>query len=715
MPIDQRILNKHISSARILAARIKGAYTNGEVKTIREIETTFGCEFPEFHTPDVNPSALDVPIEYGYILSQILDRYIKSTPERLEAAATATAATSQHTRLRLSPPDKCYRFTANPARGLYPEQDPVFRQLYADLYEDPTRNWRTAWNNGRTGSGKTEIINAVVDYFIAQKRYINPALPFQLPYTVVIFTVTNAVEQSKKKARLAGLGWAMEAGLLQILPYSVLYSSEGEDRLWRKVTTIDPITDQEIVTFEWIESSIASLYVFDECHKLKKEDTRTAKMIRLLDEACRRSPLGANTKFLFFSATLAEKINDTKMFVCMSDITYNGNKITYDNFNISFGSLISNGEPDVPNKAAMERFRKFFKHRLYEIPKIRWPFSSTISLKFFKFLTAEDKLQYDNAVSEYLEQIAKLGKNTPNERALRAIKLLKLRKKVEPIRSKQIAKLMVDDVARGETAIMGADFVGSIIKTAFHLIDDYGVKREEIAIIWGGCENVKPSRIYTKEEMLQLATDAYLSGEGIPAATMRMLKLNIAWDEDRMLFGDSDEAAQHARYERLKSYGLIGAQSRTQRQAEVDRFMDGRAKYCLFTASSGGTGLSLEHADSSTGPRNLYAPPIYSGMTFVQLMGRPHRRNSISNTKMFICLMAGTVEQNHVAPNLSTKLQALGAGSSVKDDLSDALLDLAPEEFTTRDESDTTPFDKPLSANVEEIDGDFDINEEDEE
>ena len=102
--------------------------------------------------------------------------------------------------------------------------------------------------------------------------------------------------------------------------------------------------------------------------------------------------------------------------------------------------------------------------------------------------------------------------------------------------------------------------------------------------------------------------------------------------------------------------------------------------------ASGGTGLSLEHCDDRQAPRVGFYTPIYNAKEWVQALGRPHRRNSISDTRQYICLLAGTIEQTHVAPKLDMKLKSLGAGFSVtsKDDVFNALLSLETAELKRR-------------------------------
>lgn len=94
---------------------------------------------------------------------------------------------------------------------------------------------------------------------------------------------------------------------------------------------------------------------------------------------------------------------------------------------------------------------------------------------------------------------------------------------------------------------------------------------------------------------------------------------------------------------------------------------------CFFTGQSGGTGLSLEHVNGRGQPRRGYFSPIYSGKEFTQFLGRFPRRNSDSDTQQFVCLMANTIESDHVAPILDRKLATLGEFSTRKTDLATLL------------------------------------------
>ena len=127
----------------------------------------------------------------------------------------------------------------------------------------------------------------------------------------------------------------------------------------------------------------------------------------------------------------------------------------------------------------------------------------------------------------------------------------------------------------------------------------------------------------------------------------------------------------------------MGVQSQEIRQQEIDKFQSGQARYCFFTMASGGTGLSFEHSDDRQAPRIGRYTPIYNAKEFVQALSRAPRRNSISDTIQYICLLAGTLEETHVAPRLDKKLQSLGAGlsSSTKDDIFNSLLELSASDF----------------------------------
>lgn len=671
--IDPKILARATEQAKVLIAKIKGQYTSRAIQTWVEIEERYGLDFSHIF-PDFEARKQQI---VGFVLDVLLKQYVDNTENRLRESFNQQAVKRK---FKLTPVENCYTFSNNPSWKLYPEQDPVFRAIVDTMFNSPNSP-RTLWQNGRTGSGKTEILNAIFDWFLSNEKHKNPLFPFPFPYPCLWFTVPNAVEQTREKAIRAGLGKWLDKEL-HIIPYTWLTSAEGEGKLWTLKSYTDPFTNETTYEYEWCPMALPRLVAFDEAHALQNIESKRSKAVRAMDSFIRAC--NHNTQFMFFSATLAERMRDVQIFTCLSDIMYEGQKITFDNFVIQFGNILSGTGIFMPNKEAMSRFRKVFAERLFEIPPVKWPYQMRTALKLYQFKNSDQRDQYEKAEAEFLERIAKLGKRIPSERAMRAIAVGQFRKKCEPIRAEQIVDEMYDRVNNHrKSALMCTAFTGTIYKAMFILMDKYNVKRDEISVIWGGRQDCKPGQVLSSEDLINIAAKSIEEG-GMDKKVFRLIQRNMQWQEDRILFGDASADAQDERHRRLKSLGLLGIQTMAIRQAEIKKFMSGQARYCFYTIQSGGTGLSLEHCDHYNYPRELWATPIFSGKEIVQGLGRPHRRNSISDTLAYICIMADTVESEHVAPVLDNKLQCLGEGSSYKDDLTEVLANLDAEELKLR-------------------------------
>lgn len=684
--IPKATLNAALEAAKSFSHKIKSAYGAAAMgpspMTYRDLETKYGFPLPNNFADSRKDDAV-----LGQFLDYLLTQYIGDTKARLIRSFTEK---KEKTKLRLAAEADCYRFTnqakaiadsaalgEKPILQLFREQDPAMRETYRLFYDV---GYRTVLQNGGCGSGKTPYACGLLDYLISKGKH-DCFLPLSFP--IIWFTVGNAVEQTRESIIRCGLGDYLNT-VIHVFGYPALTSSEGKGRLVEYIQYEDAHTEGQINTLiNWVQAAMPKFVIFDEAHRLARDQSTWFKCMAALDQLCRQYKDLLDTKFLFMTGTPVEKINDSKLFVCMSDLKYQNTLITYDNFKQNFADIIANGSPHLPNKAAANRYFTAISDRVVEFPYIKWPHKAINSVRFYSFRTAEDRVQYDSAIDRYLDRISKLGKETPNERAMRYIALLQLRKEVEPIRSIQVADDMHNDVQSGYSPVLGTAFTGSIIKTTFYLMDHYGYSRDDLSIIWGGKANIKPDKIMTEADLVQIMTESLASGEGLSLEAQRLIRRTLAWQEDRILFGDATDAAQDARYARLQSLGLIGIQTKQKRQAEIKKFKRGISKICLFTGASGGTGLSLEHGDERTWPRRLYSTPIYSGKEFTQIFGRCPRRNSISDTYQFICLMSGTVEQHHVAPILDLKLQCLGEITSQKTDIAEILSQLTAEEFTS--------------------------------
>jgi len=663
MPIEPRVLARAKEAALQLTSKIRGAYTSGRLTTWGDLET-YGIPLPNL-TDDGRKKKIDgLKGEFYMFVEPLLDRYVKNTEQRLLASFDSQ---TNRRKLILADQSSCRKIGKY---TLFREQEPVVAAVISYLYKN---NGRLAVIPAGTGAGKTQLACGVIQHII-NSNILN-TLPIPLPRPILWFTVKNAVHQTKQRIVDCGFGDLLETSIF-VLPYSALTSSFGRQCLLDEYTVTDPYTGELSTAYRYKPMALGYLVILDECHCLAREDSLRTKAIKALDLAAKDFPI-LNTKFLALSATIAEKVNDGRVITCIAGVKYQGTTIDWDNFNISFAKQLTQ-DPAAPSKESIKRLFAAWSEIVFEPPYIKWPSKAINLIKFYEFRNAADQAFVEAAVDRYIERISQLGRDTPSDLAMQRIALLQLRKSIEPCRSELMVDDMVADVAAGNTALCGTGFTGTIIRSVFYLQDTYNVPRSQISVIWGGRGDPRPKKILTPAELIELACSA----DQTPA-TLRLLQQQLDWQEDRLLFGDESATAQDSRHLRLKSLGLIGVQSQEIRQLEIDKFQSGQARYCFFTMASGGTGLSFEHSDSRQAPRIGRYTPIYNAKEFVQALGRAPRRNSISDTIQYICLLAGTLEETHVAPRLDKKLQSLGAGlsSSTKDDIFNSLLELSASDF----------------------------------
>lgn len=663
MPIEPRVLARAKEAALQLTSKIRGAYTSGRLTTWGDLET-YGIPLPNL-TDDGRKKKIDgLKGEFYMFVEPLLDRYVKNTEQRLLASFDSQ---TNRRKLVLADQSSCRKIGKY---TLFREQEPVVAAVISYLYNS---NGRLAVIPAGTGAGKTQLACGVIQHLI-NSNILN-TLPIPLPRPILWFTVKNAVHQTKQRIVDCGFGDLLDTSIF-VLPYSALTSSFGRQCLLDEYEVTDPYTGELSTAYRYKPMALGYLVILDECHCLAREDSLRTKAIKALDLAAKDFPI-LNTKFIAMSATIAEKVNDGRVITCISGIKYQGTTIDWDNFNISFAKQLT-ADPSDPSKESIKRLFAAWSEIVFEPPYIKWPSKAINLIKFYEFRNAADQAFVEAAVDRYIERISQLGRDTPSDLAMQRIALLQLRKSIEPCRSELMVDDMVADVAAGNTALCGTGFTGTIIRSVFYLQDTYNVPRSQISVIWGGRGDPRPKKILTPAELIELACSA----DQTPA-TLRLLQQQLDWQEDRLLFGDESATAQDSRHLRLKSLGLIGVQSQEIRQLEIDKFQSGQARYCFFTMASGGTGLSFEHSDSRQAPRIGRYTPIYNAKEFVQALGRAPRRNSISDTIQYICLLAGTLEETHVAPRLDKKLQSLGAGlsSSTKDDIFNSLLELSASDF----------------------------------
>lgn len=251
-----------------------------------------------------------------------------------------------------------------------------------------------------------------------------------------------------------------------------------------------------------------------------------------------------------------------------------------------------------------------------------------------------------------------MGKNTAWGRWRRNVELAIFRKTVEPLRAEHLAARAADNFRSGNYATaIGVEFKETISTIAFLLVDRYNIGREHMSVIWGGRKEFKVLDLISPAEMERLTRNPK---ELIPLLSDKAFRKKFAntirYEQDQHEHGENLEE-QSNRHAKLRELRLLGNQSLNLRQIEIDNFQDNTTRICLFTAATGGVGLSLDKNRKDQLTREGFFSLGLSGKVFAQLLGRLVRRNSIADAIQRICAMRNTVEHWFLAPLIDRKLK----------------------------------------------------------
>jgi hypothetical protein len=127
-----------------------------------------------------------------------------------------------------------------------------------------------------------------------------------------------------------------------------------------------------------------------------------------------------------------------------------------------------------------------------------------------------------------------------------------------------------------------------------------------------------------------------------------------------------------ARNEKLREMKLHN-QNQKERHENVQDFLNGATEFCIYTLSSGGTGISLDHRYAHTRPRDVMSTMTYWAEEFAQALGRCVRITTLTDTRQSIYVPEGTILSDHMAPKLARKLKSVDAIGSSNVDLAGEL------------------------------------------
>jgi len=517
-----------------------------------------------------------------------------------------------------------------------------------------------------TGTGKTFIAGALVRR-LKDKDFAKNKSFGHVQYLYV--TRATIVEQTERVfANYFGL--TIRDGV-EILNIEQLRSRAGA--VWIKEEVVI-VQGKEQTIYKWRPMMNPVVILWDECQALKNEDSIQHQIALAFSE------LQCETYQVFISATPFTRVSEAKCFAVATrkDISVIlgmpiGTKLSPATWPTYASAMSQDSKPEDYNEAAVERLVKDLDNYIIRVRGVRPQFDAINSINMIEFESKEDCLFYEAAWDRYLREKAKLEKDAGEGGVagfMILVQFLKFRMAAELCRAPYLARRMFQGTKDGYASVAALNFKGSIIKVVMEL-EKLGVARDKISLVWGGGQTALTKKQRTALDIKEKADALIKIGMSLEEV---MKSLDIT--EDDLLEAESRAEMM----ENIPAHLQLGAQSKEERQREIDRFQSGRSLYCLYTFRAGGVGLSLHHSDEltkikcrrkksgyvviedipliSVRPRINFVAPTYSAMELVQGLGRCPRLTSLSNTKQELIFYRGTIEDS-VARIVSHKLKCL--------------------------------------------------------
>lgn len=520
------------------------------------------------------------------------------------------------------------------------------------------------------GLGKTFIVGAVLRRFLDMNYAEGKTLS---PWPYVYVTRATVVSQTELVLREC---FGISTTDVKVINIEQLRASFGELMLQEK--TVVELGEAHIV-WQWRQHLHPMFIVWDECQALKNEGSQQSKIGQAFNDI---DPARAHTRQLFVSATPFTRVCEAKCISVATRLPINygmakGIPLTNKTWSDWSKQVAHPAEPEEHSEAAIERLMRELDPYVVSVKGVRPQFRAKNGVQKIHFRTEQEREGYQKAWDDYLAEKAKLeGSDSIDPGSLRMmilVQFLKFRQAAERIRAPYIAESMYATVQAGKAACCACNFKTTIALVVKHLVYDYNVPRSMISLIWGGgaTKRVDKKKLETKRKL-----------EGNAALLAILKDAGVDVNEDLDFDNLENSLKQEASEKTLYTDPLLdlGAQSKKERQREIDKFQSGKSHYCLFTFKSGGVGLSLHHSDDKTTqkvrkkkngyayvedipsipvrPRELIATPTYSAIELVQGLGRCPRLTSLSDTPQTIVFYAGTIEER-VAATVSAKLRCL--------------------------------------------------------
>lgn len=537
------------------------------------------------------------------------------------------------------------------------------------------------------GYGKTFIIGAVTCR-LEDRKFCDDKT---FGSTKILYVTKNTVVEQTRRVFEKMFKLTMFDGF-EVINYESLRSKAGQ--LWVK-EECKIVNGEEVITWKWRPMLNPVIIIWDENQSLKNPGSIQHQV------ASEVNNIATPVYQIFVSATPYTRVSEAKCFAVsthkdITDIIGIPAKLSNSTWPTYAKFMAKDSSPEDYNEAAVERLTKDLERYIVRVRGVKPQFKAINRVKMIKFESKEERDYYNDTEERYFREKAKLEQDAAagletNVGLLHLVLLTKRAVAAEFCRRRQFAKYMYDVVKSGKAAACAVKYKTTLIPIVKILIEEYGVTRDQISLVWGGGQTQLTKKQKVKADIKRKA--AALEAMGVSAEEM-MKDLDLEDVEDRVL-------------EELPAEFRLGGQTKEERQREIDKFQSGKTLYCIYTFKAGGVGLSLHHSDELTEdwdrsvpgfnewyarmqklhPKNRPAPgkvrrqktgfaveedikfiPVrqrqtclsvaYSAIDMVQSTGRVPRLTSLSDTEQDCILYQDTVEVD-IAHVYSSKLKCL--------------------------------------------------------
>jgi hypothetical protein len=650
-----------LTSARNTAKVLVNDFRDGKVQWA-DVERRLGMEFRD----ETKRKTLDLNL-----LTDLTSFWIKQAPERARKEQIRMAEE------RAAMEKRTYSIIDIPLpSGLEfkPQQKKAIAAILDVLFND---NLNGPVIPLGTGKGKSWIAAGVALWL--QKHKPQEFMDFMGIFPkILIITKRSVVLEFRDTCKRLGL---QDVGLsVDVWSYNEVMAKKNQ-AFFKEVQEVIFGQPVKVIKFSLPAECAPRLIILDEVQEIKKEKSKRTRYLAAFRDI-------EGIKWAFTSATPAVTLQDTMFMTLCMGLEYDGRVVDRELFPEFCRALNGNSNIsiDKPNAAALERWVAKIGKRFIKPPNDPQKVKAINRVKFFEITDPINKSMVKNAMDNYLKSLEATGK-TIDPQGQVMVAFMVMARAAELASVDQWVADAIELHKKGYAPVLAIRFTETLKEYVLKLskseyFQQLGYTRNKISLIWGGQKEIKEQDLLPVERASKIGAmigDWVLNNPevtrqptaaeiGISQDELRAFRKGIKYTSER-LFREMSKEAFARRNEQLRELKLHN-QTQQERYENVKMFLDGATEFCVYTLSSGGTGISLDHRYTHCRPRHLMATITYWAEEVAQALGRCVRVSTITDTIQEIYIPTGTLLSDHMAPKLAVKMKAIDAIGSSNFDMS---------------------------------------------